>query len=129
MAAVLSISGHVGFGKFAGERQTADPDVDIQAGGDLSDLTVSAENILAGLPGVEKVEVLVAADWPTHRIIHIADWHFVPRAAFAADLRDQSEDPIDDEDIDTLYAEHLDEVQRVQSIQRRLLAGLIACHG
>ena len=129
MAAVLLISGGLGFDKFAGERPIAGRDVHAQAGGDLSDLTASAEKILAGLPGVEKVEVLVASDRPTHRIIHIADWHFVPRAAFAADLRDQAEDPISDAEIDTLYAEHLDEVRRVQSTQRRLLTELIAFHG
>lgn len=129
MAAVLWISGHVGIGKSASETKTSGDDIDAQAGGDLSDLAVSAKNILAGLPGVDKVEVLVAADRPTHRIVHIADWHFVPRTAFAADLRDQTKDPIDDEEIDTLYAEHLGEVECVQSAQRRLLAELIACHG
>jgi hypothetical protein len=44
---------------------------------------------------------------PTHRIIHLADWHIVGREDFAADLRSQSSEPISDEEIDRQYAEHL----------------------
>src|SRR5262249_49352306 len=35
--------------------------------------------LIRRLPEVEWVEVLVPADRPTHRIVHVRDWHFVPR--------------------------------------------------
>lgn len=95
----------------------------------LSDLTAPATAILRSLSGVEAIETLVAAERPTHRIVHIADWHFVPKDAFAADIRDQSHETITDEEIEQLYAEHLDEVRRVQAQQRRLLRELIRRHG
>lgn len=99
------------------------------SGHSFSDLTAPAAAILQNLPGVEAVEVAAEVKRPTHRIIHIADWHFVPEDAFAADIRDQSDETIADEEIEQLYAEHLDEVRRVQAQQRRLLRELIRRHG
>jgi hypothetical protein len=42
--------------------------------GRIDDLSTPAAEILRQLPGVAKVEVLVAAKKPTHRVIHLADW-------------------------------------------------------
>src|SRR5262249_6090588 len=44
----------------------------------LDDLTASAEPLLRTLPGVVKVEVLVATASPTLRIIHIRNWLLFP---------------------------------------------------
>jgi hypothetical protein len=46
--------------------------------GDLDDLSCPAADILKRLPGVVEVEVLDAAPRPTHRIVHVRDWHHVP---------------------------------------------------
>ena len=95
----------------------------------LADLTAPAVAILQNLPGVEAVKLPVEAQRPTQRIVQIADWHFVPRDAFAIDIREQAGEAIDDDELDRLYAEHLDEVRRVQVQQRRLLRELIRRHG
>jgi len=52
----------------------------------LDNLSVPAADLLKQLPGVGKVEVLVAVDKPALRIVHLADWHFVPRELFDADM-------------------------------------------
>ena len=46
--------------------------------GDINDLSCPAADILSRLPGVVEVEVLVAAPRPTHRLVHVRDWHYVP---------------------------------------------------
>ena len=38
------------------------------------------------LPGAAEVEVLVTTAHPVRRIIHVRDWHFVPRDLYALDL-------------------------------------------
>ena len=95
----------------------------------LFDLSAGAVPLLRQLPNVVKVERHGPATLPTHRIIHIADWHFVPKDDFAADLRSQSSEPISDEAIDRQYAEHLDEVEAIQSEQIEFLRTLIQKHG
>jgi hypothetical protein len=55
----------------------------------------------------------------------MGDWHFVPQNDFAADLRDQSDTPISDDEIDAFYSEYLGEVRRVQAEQREVLRWLI----
>jgi hypothetical protein len=90
---------------------------------EVTDLAAEAV-ALRTLPGVHSVEIAHRADRPTHRIIHVANWHFVPRDAFAADLRDQ-DDTISDDKIDRLYAEFLDEVEAVQQEQMALLRALV----
>jgi hypothetical protein len=39
-------------------------------------------------PGVVRVEELVSLRHPTHRIIHVRDWHFVARDRFTIDVQD-----------------------------------------
>src|SRR5438876_1052181 len=45
----------------------------------VADRGIPAADLLRQLPGVAEVEVLVACPKPTHRIVHLRDWHFVPR--------------------------------------------------
>jgi hypothetical protein len=52
----------------------------------IDDLTIPAKDILQQLPGVEKVEVLVAVQKPTARIVHLANWHFFPKDLFDIDI-------------------------------------------
>jgi hypothetical protein len=45
----------------------------------LDDMTASAETMLRQLPGSINVEIAVRAEKPTHRSIHLRDWHFEPQ--------------------------------------------------
>ena len=134
-AALIALTLAAGRAKFGpAARSGSDAGETVQSSGSLpgrslSDLKAPAVAILQNLPGVEAVEVLVAAERPAHRIVQIADWHFVSRDAFAADIRDQADEAISDDELDRLYAEHLDEVRRVQLQQRRLLRELIRRRG
>jgi hypothetical protein len=47
--------------------------------GSIADLSTPADALLRQLPSVVAVEVLVACPKPTHRIIHVRDWHYVRR--------------------------------------------------
>jgi len=77
---------------------------------------------------VASVKVAVSASNPATRIIHILDWHFVPRKAFAADLKDAQPDATD-EAIAEAYREHLDRVEAVQKAQLAILTALIEKQG
>lgn len=95
----------------------------------LDDLTISAEAILRQLPGVVKVEVTVRAEKPTHRIIHLGDWHFVPKDLYAIDLRDSAGRPLTDEEVDRLHEELCLEVEAIQLEQLAMLRCLVKHHG
>lgn len=62
-------------------------------------------------------------------IIHVVDYHFVPRDAFVADLRDQTNEPISDAEIDRQLAEFLNTVESVQVEQAAILRGLMRENG
>jgi hypothetical protein len=96
-----------------------------KAAGKLDDLTTPAGDILREVPGVADVEVLVKAPKPTHRVIHIRDWHFVSRDAFALDFEQAIGKPLTDQD----YREHLLQVELVQHEQAAVLRCLIKHHG
>ena len=95
----------------------------------IDDLSTNIVPLLRQLPNVVEVKHKVLSDKPTHRIIHIADWHFVPKADYAADLRSLSTEPISDEEIARHHAELLDEVELIQNQQIELLRTLIQQHG
>lgn len=90
--------------------------------------TLISNNTLTTLPHVHAVTFspMTATE---RQIIHLLDWHFVSEADFAADLRDQSNEPISDEDIEELYEEFLAEVEAVQREQMAILRTLIREHG
>jgi hypothetical protein len=94
-----------------------------KAAGKLDDLTTPAGDILRELPGVADVEILVKAQKPTHRVIHIRDWHFVSRDAFALDFEQAIGKPLTDQD----YREHLLQVDQLE--QAAVLRCLIKHHG
>jgi hypothetical protein len=85
--------------------------------------------ILRRLPGVVRVEVAASPkSGPVRRrLIHLLDWHFVPRDAFAADVRAGGK-PLSEDDINALYADHLLTVEDVQLHQEAALRCL-ARHG
>lgn len=95
----------------------------------LSDLSCDAVAILRQAPGVANVQRHAPESTPSQRIVHIADWHFVDRDLYAADVRSHSREPLSEEAIDRLFAELLDEVEVMQEQQMRLLRWLIEHHG
>lgn len=58
----------------------------------IDDLSAPVAEIFRGLPGVVQIEVLVKTDKPTGRIIHIRDWHYVPKDLYALDMKQVHED-------------------------------------
>jgi len=84
---------------------------------------------LRTLPGFHSVAVHSASNGPTHRIIHLRNWHFVRKADFAADLRSIEGQSLSDDEIDSRYDNFLTDVELVQAEQRQLLKHLIVHHG
>lgn len=73
------------------------------------------------LPNVIKVEPMVRVDKPTHRIIHIRDWHYVPRNLFALEVPER--------EFERRFEEHLLLVELCHIDQAALLRCLIKHHG
>jgi hypothetical protein len=114
------------------ERQSSDAFIEgytPRVKGQIDELAASAADILRQLPGVADVEVLVRTPKASHRIIHLRDWHFVPRDMFALDVRQQVFRPVTDEEIDRLYQKFLLEVELVQIEQETILRSLAKHHG
>jgi len=95
----------------------------------IDDLQAPVNELLRGLPGVVEVEAKVRAENPTTRIIHLRDWHFVPRDLYAVDLRQAVGRKLSPEEIDRLHQELRLEVEIVQSEQLAILRCLIKHHG
>ena len=95
----------------------------------IDDLGSPVADLLRRLPGVVQVDVSVAADKPTSRIIHLRDWHYVPKELYALDMKSaHGREPTDDE-IDRLHEELLLEVELVQVEQMAVLRCLVKHHG
>ena len=99
----------------------------------VDDLDSPVADLLRQLPGVVEVEVAVevavAAEKPTCRIVHLRDWHHVPKDLFTIDMKQAHGRELNDDEIDRLHEEHLLEVQAVQLEQIALLRCLIRHHG
>jgi hypothetical protein len=95
----------------------------------IDDLDISVVDLLRQLPGVLQVEAGVQTGKPTHRIVHLRDWHFVPKNLYAIDMKNAAGRELSDEEIDRLHQELLLEVQAVQLEQMALLRCLIQHHG
>src|SRR5208283_4725144 len=64
-----------------------------------------------------------------YRIVHLRDWHFVPKDLYALDMRDSHGRTLSTDEIDRLHEELLLEVEAVQLEQMSLLRCLIRHHG
>src|SRR5207253_11437992 len=93
------------------------------------DLNMSVAEVLKRLPAVVRVEVAVRADEPTHRIVHLRDFHFVPKSLSAVDMQDATGRKLSKDEIDRLHEELLLEVEVIQLDQMALLRCLIRHHG
>src|SRR5262245_66447880 len=85
--------------------------------------------LLRQLPGVAHVELAVAVARPSQRIIHLRDWHYVPRDLSALDLRQAHGRELTEAEIDALHEELLLQVELVQLEQAALLRCLARHHG
>jgi hypothetical protein len=63
----------------------------------------------------------------TREVIHVCDWHYLPRDVFAADLQTSAD--YSGDEIGRHYEQHLDDVEAVQAEQIKQLRGLIRQHG
>jgi len=95
----------------------------------IDDLDSPVVNLLRQLPGVVKVEVGTTAKKPTSRIIHLRDWHFVPKELYALDMKTAHGREMTADEIDRLHQELLLEVELVQIEQMAVLRCLIKHHG
>lgn len=86
-----------------------------------SGLVISAGLYFAGCYGA-------VTQPPANKVIHVCDWHYVPKELFAVNLRSIPGESYNDDEIDKLYAAHLDEVEAVQKEQIELLRELIREH-
>lgn len=77
---------------------------------------------VAERPEVAVVSVAPAKAQRQRRIIHLCNWHMVPRELFAKAM---TADGKTEEEIDEFYSEHLTEVESVPDEQRSLLPFLI----
>ena len=85
----------------------------------IDDLDAPVVDLLRQLPGVVHVEVAVAAAKPTCRIVHLRDYHFVPKELYAIDMKQAHGRELTDDEIDRLHQELLLEVELVQLEQAR----------
>src|SRR5262249_42061692 len=96
--------------------------------GKLDDLDTDAAALLGQLPGVAQVELAFAVPKPSHRIIHLRDWHYVPRDLSALDLRQAHGRELTEAEIAALHEELLLRVELVQ-LEQALLRCLARHHG
>src|SRR5262249_17487603 len=61
-------------------------------------------------------------------VVHLRDWHLVPRDHFAGDVKATAGRDLSEAEIDRLYAEHLDAVESVQEQLDAVLRELAARH-
>jgi hypothetical protein len=101
----------------------------LQATGSVADLSTDANALLRQLPGVADVEVLVTCPKPTHRIIHLRDWHWVDRDTLATDWAHDRGRPLPPEEVDQRYEEALLQVELVQRELLTVLGCLVRHHG
>ena len=80
---------------------------------------------LAAQPEVAEVEHVTVGPEPRPVVVHVRDWHLLPRELFAADVRSASKRALTDAEVEQLYREHLDAVERVQCEHGPLLGRLV----
>lgn len=95
----------------------------------IDDIDSPVADLLWRLPGVVYVEVGVAAAKPTSRIIHLRDWHSVPKELYALDMKSVHGRELTDDEIDRLHQELLLQVELVQVEQMAVLRCLVKHHG
>ena len=81
--------------------------------------------LLDGLPHVASVEG-DAKGRPERVVVHLRDWHLVPRDAFDKDVKAAASRDLSKAELDRLFAEHLDGVESVQKQLGAVLRQLAA---
>jgi hypothetical protein len=83
--------------------------------------------LLDDLPHLASVEG-DAEGRPERVVVHLRDWHLVPRDAFDKDVKAAAGRDLSKAELDRLYAEHLDAVESVQKQLDAILRRLAARH-
>lgn len=96
---------------------------------DINDLAFPVVEAFRNCNEVQNVEVLVACQKPTCRIVHIRDWHFVPFDLFELDVKQGAGKQLSDKEVGDLYAKHLNDVDQVTREQEKLLLKLAGSFG
>lgn len=96
---------------------------------DLNDLSIRAEGILKLSHDVAKVESLVVAPKPTHRIVHIVSRHPLEWKRFEDAARLVCRDTLSEDELHEWHQAHCDEMERFQASQKKLLLWLVDHHG
>jgi hypothetical protein len=86
-----------------------------------------AGHTLADLPHVASVEG-APAPRAERTVVHLRDWHLVPRGPFDKDVKPAADRDLSKDELDRLYAEHLDAVEKVQKQLDAILRRLGARH-
>src|SRR5262245_36484341 len=71
------------------------------------------DRTLGGLPHVASIEG-APAPRADRTVIHLRDWHLVPRELFDRDVESEGGRDLSKDELDRLYGEHLDTVEAVQ---------------
>jgi hypothetical protein len=96
--------------------------------GRIDDLQAPVEPLLRQLPGVVHVDTPVAVERPSARIIHLRDWHYVPRDLYAAEERAVHRRELIEQEVDAVHEQHLLQVELIQLEQAALLRCLARHH-
>jgi hypothetical protein len=104
------------------------PDYQPKFSGDIATLDAPALDILRQLLGVVQVEALVTCPAPTQPIIHIRDWHLVPRDDFVAVVNASLGRKVSPDEADVRFQELQLQVDVVQHEQLAMLRLLVRHH-
>jgi len=95
----------------------------------IDDLGISVDDLLRQLPGAVQVDSGAKVEKPTHRIVHLRSWHFVPKDLYAIDMKNAAGKELTTQEIDRLHQELLLEIELVQLEHMAVARCLIKHHG
>ena len=95
----------------------------------INDLSVPAGPILKMSWSTAKVDSPLAVSEPTCRIVHINDYHSLPRPRFAKAVQIVCPDLLSKEEFHDWHQSHADQVELLQASQAKLLLWLVDYHG
>ena len=81
---------------------------------------------LRKLPVVDSVNVIAAKVKAKKRIIHVLDWHYVDEASFVADIQDDADDKLSEDEIEEAVEQHRKAVRKVQKQEKQSILFLIS---
>jgi len=80
--------------------------------------------LLTLIPSIHTIETKIKSENPTHTIIHIKNWNFIPFNLFKVDFRANDPEPITDEELKIHFEKFLKDIEEIQTEQKALLRHL-----